>query len=85
MGEPVKVIRMIYIGKDRYIPGIPARDLTDEEVKKFGGVAYLLTTGLYKQVAIHPAPSTAINERCGAQSTEAAPRRAKPLVKDGDK
>ncbi len=35
-----------YIGKG-FIVGIPARDLTNEEVKKHGGVKFLLSTGLY--------------------------------------
>ena len=35
-----------YIGNG-FIPGIPARDLNDDEVKKYGGVKFLLSTGLY--------------------------------------
>ncbi len=35
-----------YIGKG-FIPGIPARDLNSDEVKKHGGVKFLLETGLY--------------------------------------
>lgn len=30
-----------------FIRGIPARDLTDEEVEKFGGAPILVQTGLY--------------------------------------
>jgi hypothetical protein len=37
-----------YIG-DGFIPGIPARDLTDEEVKKYGGGKFLLSTGLFEK------------------------------------
>lgn len=37
-----------YIGKS-FIIGIPARDLTDEEARKFG-VKRLVATGLYKEV-----------------------------------
>ena len=36
-----------YIGKGFFIPGIPARDLNNDEVKKHGGVKFLLSTGLY--------------------------------------
>jgi hypothetical protein len=36
---------LIYIGID-FLPGVPARDLSDEEVKQFGKVA-LLASGLY--------------------------------------
>jgi len=35
-----------YIGKG-FIPGIPARDLDDDEVKKYGGVKFLVGTGLF--------------------------------------
>ena len=30
-------------------PNIPARDLTDEEVKQYGGAEALIKTGLYEQ------------------------------------
>ena len=35
-----------YIGNG-FIPGIPARDLGEDEVKKYGGVKFLLSTGLF--------------------------------------
>ena len=41
---------LIYNGKG-FLPGIPARDLTDEEVKEFGGEKKLLATGLYVKEA----------------------------------
>jgi hypothetical protein len=37
-----------YIGKG-FIVGIPAKDLTDDEVKKYGGVKVLLSTGLFEK------------------------------------
>ena len=37
-----------YIGKG-FIPDIPTRDLTDEEVRKYGGEADLLKSGLYQR------------------------------------
>jgi hypothetical protein len=37
-----------YIGNG-FIPGIPARDLTEDEVKKYGGVKFLVSTGLFEQ------------------------------------
>ena len=30
-----------------FVVGIPARDLTDEEIEQYGGVEVLLQTGLY--------------------------------------
>lgn len=39
---------MKYIGVDKSLPNIPARDLTDEEVKKFGR-RFLLASGLYEE------------------------------------
>ena len=42
--------KMEYIGKGRWLRGVPARDLSAEEVKKHGGVKVLERTGLYKVV-----------------------------------
>jgi hypothetical protein len=39
---------MTYIIGSGSLPGIPARDLTDEEVQQFGRL-YLLKTGLYQE------------------------------------
>lgn len=38
-----------YVGKGFSLSslGVPARDLTDEEVKKYGGEKFLVGTGLY--------------------------------------
>lgn len=41
-----------YIGNGDFAPGIPARDLTDEEVKEHGGVVLLVKTGLYERVEL---------------------------------
>ena len=40
--------KLVYIGKGRWITGYPARDLSEDEVKKFGK-AELLATGLYEE------------------------------------
>lgn len=40
---------MKYIGNGEWLPGVPARDLTKEEVKQHGK-DYLLSTGLYEQI-----------------------------------
>ncbi len=39
---------MKYIGKGRFLPGVPARDLTAVEVKQHGKQA-LLDSGLYTE------------------------------------
>lgn len=39
-----------YVGKGKAIIGIPARDLSDEEVEKYGGEEELIATGLYERV-----------------------------------
>ncbi len=39
-----------YIGNGAYFPGIPACDLTDEQVEEHGGEKKLLATGLYEKV-----------------------------------
>lgn len=39
---------LVYVGKNgEYLIGVPARDLTDEEVDKLGGKDWLLESGLY--------------------------------------
>lgn len=38
--------RLYYVG-DGFIPGVPARDLTGEEVDLYGGVQPLVASGLY--------------------------------------
>lgn len=43
-----------YIGNGASIIGIPARDLTDDEVKEHGGVVVLVKTGLYERVEVKP-------------------------------
>lgn len=40
---------LIYTDTSRVIPGIPARDLTADEVEEYGGEEYLLATGLYSK------------------------------------
>lgn len=35
---------------NKYLLGVPARDLTDDEVEKFGGEEALLATGVYIRV-----------------------------------
>ena len=37
-----------YVGTGQFIPGVPARDLSDEEVERFGE-ALLLASGLYER------------------------------------
>ena len=32
------------------VPGVPARDLTEVEARLYGGVAYLVKSGLYERV-----------------------------------
>ena len=39
---------LVYVGKGHWLPGIPARDLTSEEVEQHGK-AKLLKTGLYEE------------------------------------
>jgi len=42
-----------YIGQ-AFILGIPARDLSDEEVEEYGGEAFLVGSGLYEKVEAMP-------------------------------
>lgn len=38
-----------YVGDGSFVPGLPARDLTDAETEKAGGEKTVLATGLYKK------------------------------------
>lgn len=40
-----------YIGDNAFLDGVPMRDLTDEEAKKYGLKA-IVQSGLYKKVSI---------------------------------
>lgn len=40
-------IQLKYIGRGAFLPNVPARDLTKEEVDQHGGATYLIGTGLY--------------------------------------
>lgn len=42
-----KIIALVYVGEGKKLNGIPARDLTQEEVDWFGGEHNLRETGLY--------------------------------------
>jgi hypothetical protein len=44
----VVTIKLKYTGKG-YRPNIPARDLTADEVERYGGEEFLLKTGLYEK------------------------------------
>jgi len=41
--------KLVYIGKGKTVAGVPARDLTPDEIEKFGK-AFLLSSGLYQEV-----------------------------------
>jgi len=44
-----------YIGNGSFLPTVPARDMTTQEVKEYagqlGGEEFLVSTGLYKTVS----------------------------------
>jgi hypothetical protein len=41
---------MKYIGKGKWLRGVPKRDLSSEDVERCGGVVALEETGLYKRL-----------------------------------
>jgi len=56
--------KLKYIGKGTFLVGVPSRDLTAEEVKKFDA-DWLLASGLYEapvQKTKHIEPETTITE-----------------------
>jgi hypothetical protein len=52
--------KMKYVGKGKWLRGVPKRDLNSEEVERCGGVIALEKTGLYeavkKQVKVKKSP-----------------------------
>lgn len=40
-------IQLKYIGNGAFLPNVPARDLTKEEVDQYGGADYLISRGLF--------------------------------------
>lgn len=59
------------------VAGVPARDLSDEEVERYGGEAMLVATGLYIRMTFAPPPKKivvtrgAIDLRDGVSDDEA--------------
>lgn len=51
------------------LAGIPARDLTDQEVEVLGGEKTLIDTGLYTKAELHPRKKAAetIEENAGTE------------------
>lgn len=47
-------MKLKYVG-DGFMPGVPARDLNDEEVAQHGGEKALVASGLYEKVKDEPA------------------------------
>lgn len=41
--------KVIYTGEGITISGIPARDMTAEEAERYGGIEFLVNTGLYSR------------------------------------
>jgi len=40
-----------YIKGSGHLVGVPSRDLSDDEIKKYGGIKYLVDSGKYKKIA----------------------------------
>lgn len=51
-------IKLRYVGAG-FLPGVPARDLTEDEVKAHGGLRELKASGLYADVDEKPAGKAA--------------------------
>lgn len=66
--------KLTYVGKGTWLPGVPARDLTNDEVKEHGGEAALIATGLY---ALPIAEAEAIAEEAPAVAVAVEPTKWK--------
>ena len=54
-------LKLKYIGGGSYVPGIPARDLSESEVKEYG-LDGLLATRLYEEIQSAPVKQPAKQE-----------------------
>lgn len=61
-----------YVGNGSWLPGVPARDLTDEEVKEYGGKDFLVRTHLYEVAKMERARREDKMERPSVQDKEGA-------------
>jgi hypothetical protein len=59
-----------YTGGGRFLVGVPARDLSAAEVKKYGGEEFLLSIGIYEKVAPKKAKSRKVTDN---SKTETVP------------
>ena len=50
-----------YIGDGTFLPGCPARDLSEEEVQRYG-LSKLLVSGLYEEIKPEPPKKAADQE-----------------------
>lgn len=64
-----------------FLPDIPARDLTDEEVAQHGGAEALIATGLYSAGKAPEVPSMGV---VGKPAPTTLRRIGDPMPKDGE-
>jgi hypothetical protein len=44
-------MKLKFVGEG-FLPGVPARDLGEDEIEKHGGAAALIASGLYEEVKV---------------------------------
>ena len=72
---------MLKYNGDGFVAGVPARDLTDEEVEGLGGVERLLASGLY---VAQDAPKAARAPRAQKVQEEEATTEVVTTVQEGN-
>ena len=76
-------------GYGGWLPGVPARDLNDDEVEELGGMDALLATGLYERVthgsfgAVMAEKSEITKEQVGYRSDDQLSNGKKRKVRPG--
>jgi hypothetical protein len=50
MNKQNPILKLKYVGRGEFLPGVPSRDLTAAEVDRCGGVEYLVGSGLYLEI-----------------------------------
>lgn len=67
-------MKLTYVGAGAFLPGVPARDLREDEIEQHGGAAALTASGLYEEVA----------EQEFRQPAEKADKTAAKAPKEGE-
>ena len=74
--------KMKYIGKGKWLRGVPKRDLSSEDVERCGGLEALERTGLYKRLKKESTKKTKV--KVGEVNNDGRTNRGKEITPHTD-